>query len=270
MKKAFAFLSIAFLAVTFAHAYYDPAVGEFISPDPLGHAACWDLYTYCNGDPINKFDPTGRFSVGMSSGSSGSIAANAPTSSAFYAGNLVGGYASGAGSGAQNGAGGSVNAITFGNVSGAFGSDPSSTGYSMGRNITYGGMATVAAVGTGGLAGGAVMGTAEASVATGALTESGVFVSSVPASGTGAANILSLAARKVGARLVNNASVMAPGGIMAATYALSNSEKANWTLEFIMSASDLTPTGPYSSIYDGAGDLANRFIVTPLKDSFSK
>ncbi len=39
--------------------YYDPAGGRFISPDPLGHAECPDLYSFCHGDPLNKADPTG-------------------------------------------------------------------------------------------------------------------------------------------------------------------------------------------------------------------
>ncbi len=40
--------------------YYDPLAGRFLSPDPLGHAASMDLYSYANGDPINFVDPTGR------------------------------------------------------------------------------------------------------------------------------------------------------------------------------------------------------------------
>ena len=124
----------------------------FVSPDPEGHVASMDLYSYCNGDPVNGYDPDGRLQTGFNSGLNGNISANAPTSSAFYFGNLIGGGVSGAASGAQNGAGGIVNALSLGNVSGAFGSDPSNSGYTMGRNISYGGMATVAVVGTGGLA----------------------------------------------------------------------------------------------------------------------
>ena len=42
-------------------AYYDPTIGRFLSPDPLGHEASMDLYSYANGDPINECDPDGRF-----------------------------------------------------------------------------------------------------------------------------------------------------------------------------------------------------------------
>ena len=41
--------------------HYEPMGGRFLSADPLGHGASWDLYSFCNGDPLNRFDPTGRF-----------------------------------------------------------------------------------------------------------------------------------------------------------------------------------------------------------------
>lgn len=41
--------------------YYDPKGGRFLSPDPISYPACLDLYTYANGDPVNFFDPNGRF-----------------------------------------------------------------------------------------------------------------------------------------------------------------------------------------------------------------
>jgi RHS repeat-associated protein len=44
--------------------YYDPVEGRFLSPDPLGHAASMDLYSFCSGDPVNRFDPTGRLGKG--------------------------------------------------------------------------------------------------------------------------------------------------------------------------------------------------------------
>jgi hypothetical protein len=47
--------------------YYAPESGTFLSADPLGHAACMDLYSYCNGDPVNNLDPDGRFGKGAAS-----------------------------------------------------------------------------------------------------------------------------------------------------------------------------------------------------------
>ncbi len=41
--------------------YYDPQRGRFLSPDSIGYPVCLDLYVYAGGDPINYFDPDGRF-----------------------------------------------------------------------------------------------------------------------------------------------------------------------------------------------------------------
>jgi RHS repeat-associated protein len=41
--------------------YYDPIGRHFVSPDPLGHAASLDLYSFCGNDPVNGFDADGRF-----------------------------------------------------------------------------------------------------------------------------------------------------------------------------------------------------------------
>jgi RHS repeat-associated protein len=41
--------------------YYDPVAGRFHSADPLGHSASQDLYSAFNGDPVNFYDPDGRF-----------------------------------------------------------------------------------------------------------------------------------------------------------------------------------------------------------------
>jgi RHS repeat-associated protein len=40
--------------------YYEPTSGRFLSPDPKGQAASMSLYDFCNGDPVNNWDPDGR------------------------------------------------------------------------------------------------------------------------------------------------------------------------------------------------------------------
>jgi len=40
--------------------YYEPTSGRFLSADPLGHVASMNLYDFCDGDPVNHFDPDGR------------------------------------------------------------------------------------------------------------------------------------------------------------------------------------------------------------------
>lgn len=39
--------------------YYDPEVGRFISPDPIGLAGGLNLYAYCDNDPAAAVDPDG-------------------------------------------------------------------------------------------------------------------------------------------------------------------------------------------------------------------
>ena len=51
--------------------YYEPTSGRFLSPDPMGHAASMSLYDFCNGDPVNGFDPDGRDSLGAFAGMAG-------------------------------------------------------------------------------------------------------------------------------------------------------------------------------------------------------
>jgi hypothetical protein len=127
MKTKFLVIALIFSALA------SMPVKAFISPDPAGHSASMDLYSFCNGDPVNNFDPDGRFGKGVMDGVNGNISASDPTSPAFYAGNLLGGTLSGAGSGVQNGLGGTVNSLSLGNVQEAFGSDPNSFEYQSGR-----------------------------------------------------------------------------------------------------------------------------------------
>jgi RHS repeat-associated protein len=39
--------------------FYDPEVGRFITPDPIGAAGGLNIYAYCHNDPINYSDPCG-------------------------------------------------------------------------------------------------------------------------------------------------------------------------------------------------------------------
>ena len=63
---------------------YDPQVGRWLSPDPFGHAGSLSLYDYCDNDPLNVFDPDGRFGKGAySSISSGVSSAYTSISNTF-------------------------------------------------------------------------------------------------------------------------------------------------------------------------------------------
>lgn len=88
----------------FAARYYDPNIGRFTTPDPSGLEK--NPYLYAEGDPVNRIDPTGLYSVddfksdigfigstatigGFVGGGVGSIVPGAGTA----AGTLVGGLA---------------------------------------------------------------------------------------------------------------------------------------------------------------------------------
>jgi len=47
--------------LTYLHArYFDPKLGTFLSPDPIGPAGGLNAYSYAFGDPVNMKDPYGR------------------------------------------------------------------------------------------------------------------------------------------------------------------------------------------------------------------
>lgn len=48
--------------------YYDQNIGRFISSDSVNYLDstcinCLSLYAYCNNDPINRYDPSGHFTI---------------------------------------------------------------------------------------------------------------------------------------------------------------------------------------------------------------
>jgi RHS repeat-associated protein len=43
---------------------YDPAVGRFLNPDPIGFAGGLNLYGYCGGNPVGLVDPSGHGPMG--------------------------------------------------------------------------------------------------------------------------------------------------------------------------------------------------------------
>jgi len=42
--------------VYFGARYYNPLIGRFITPDPLGMVDGANVYLYCGNDPVNKID----------------------------------------------------------------------------------------------------------------------------------------------------------------------------------------------------------------------
>jgi RHS repeat-associated protein len=39
--------------------FYDPKLGRFLQPDPIGYGAGMNMYAYVEGDPVNLTDPSG-------------------------------------------------------------------------------------------------------------------------------------------------------------------------------------------------------------------
>ncbi|MCC7292499.1 MAG: hypothetical protein IT449_10615 [Phycisphaerales bacterium] len=42
--------------------YYDPTTGRFLQRDPIGVGGGWNVYLYCEANPVIRIDPSGHFS----------------------------------------------------------------------------------------------------------------------------------------------------------------------------------------------------------------
>ena len=49
--------------------HYDPEIGRFLQPDPIGYAGGMNLYGYCGNDPTNWTDPYGLVPINLITGS---------------------------------------------------------------------------------------------------------------------------------------------------------------------------------------------------------
>lgn len=60
--------------------FYDPELGRYITADPIDLAGGANLYTYVDGDPVNRIDPNGECALaGIASGMAINAAINAAT-----------------------------------------------------------------------------------------------------------------------------------------------------------------------------------------------
>ncbi|MBQ1304918.1 MAG: RHS repeat-associated core domain-containing protein [Erysipelotrichales bacterium] len=96
--------------------YYDPEIGRFISPDSVSYLGAdgtilgYDLYTYCDNDPVNKRDSEGNLGCTIFGAVIGGLIGG--ISSAIKGENFWAGAAQGAASGAIAGAAADI-AIAF-------------------------------------------------------------------------------------------------------------------------------------------------------------
>jgi len=59
--------------------YYEPTSGRFLSADPMGQGASPSLYDFCNGDPVNFFDPDGMLGTTSTSSTTSSASSTSST-----------------------------------------------------------------------------------------------------------------------------------------------------------------------------------------------
>jgi len=84
--------------------YYDPRLGRFLQPDPIGQAGGVNLYAYVGNDPLNLTDPSGLWGIFGSWGLTG-VVGSGPGSATIYQGNTPIAQVNGGVATAQVGAG---------------------------------------------------------------------------------------------------------------------------------------------------------------------
>jgi RHS repeat-associated protein len=57
--------------------YYDPIAARFMTPDPIWNARDPNFYSFCGGDPINRFDADGRLGKGFYQSVEGAVTGTA-------------------------------------------------------------------------------------------------------------------------------------------------------------------------------------------------
>ena len=77
--------------------YYNPELGRYMEPDPIGLAGGLNPYAYVGNDPVNKVDPSGLFALLSDSQLSGVVGSPAPGSSSSGGGYIPSGVGGGGG-----------------------------------------------------------------------------------------------------------------------------------------------------------------------------
>ncbi len=59
--RIFILMMMSLLCLGRVQAYYNPATGRWLSPDPMGEAGCPNLYGFVNNHPVNSVDVLGYY-----------------------------------------------------------------------------------------------------------------------------------------------------------------------------------------------------------------
>lgn len=77
------------------HRYYDPSMGRYLTPDPIGLSGGVNLFAYADLNPVNRIDPYGLAGIAIEAGGgAGSVYTGTNTAgTGFYIGTKKDGYA---------------------------------------------------------------------------------------------------------------------------------------------------------------------------------